>query len=899
MTDMPHDVSLNPPGMIRTTPFSPARLFQIRVAIILIVASNLLSGAFLASASSALNIRKLAGGGAQVSWQLSAEQLLQGGIYQLQRSSNLSNWENLVDIDLRPSSIPLDTNEFIDLDPGPIRFYRLVRGQTVLASAATGSELYGFSEQFQRSLGELGQISVQEFKTRYGKSDQYLDGVSYDPSDAGFWDSMEVPAGNPDPNNPTADPNDLRQNNWGLNEEETALFKKQGFVVSGRMGDHSFVDTYYKIFTDDLPVFVTLDSVLHAWNRNFITMLSEFEEVVLVSEFRTILSEMRDQLPVLAESTSEALIPSLHDADLYLSVALSLLADETIESILGQSNADVHQMLALVKGEALTEVSLFGRTGPELVDFSQFRPRGHYTRSPLLSSYFKAAMWTGRVDLRVAGPAKFSSPRELGTAIILHDAMSSAQQLESYRNFDEIIQTFVGLSDSMTVTQLTTVMEAAGIGALSEVTSLEKLEAIQRRIEAGTLGTQAIASHGYFTSSGGPKFRLPRSFTLFGQRFVMDSWAMGKVVFDQILWNNEKVNRRLPSGVDVAFSVFGNSAASDILADRIQNGSGVPFRDGYPIQHHLGALHDLFSALPESLWQDNIYTGWLYTLRQWAQPLDESVPEVFRTREWAYKNLASQLASWTQLRHGTVLYAKQSATFPVLCSFPYSYVEPNQLAWEALASMAENTAARMENLSLSGSALVFGGPFGPELVSKHDIVSKQRAAMTRFKETCLKLAAIVEKQNAGEALTSTQTNYLKNMVEIMTDYVGQRSYSGWYPQLFYQRSEIQEPHSSELWDPVVTDVHTDFPDASDPGTILHEGVGNTAMMVVSVDCEGRRIYAGPVFTYYEFTSGPGVFERMTDEEWKAKLIAHEEPAEPEWTAGHRVSGSIRIPHSVR
>ena len=102
---------------------------------------------------------------------------------------------------------------------------------------------------------------------------------------------------------------------------------------------------------------------------------------------------------------------------------------------------------------------------------------------------------------------------------------------------------------------------------------------------------------------------------------------------------------------------------------------------------------------------------------------------------------------------------------------------------------------------------------------------------------------------------------------------------------------------AELWDPVVTDVHTDFPAAlhGDPGTILHQAVGNTALMIISIQCQGTRVYAGPVSTYYEFTSGPGNFDRMTDEEWKAKLLSGNQPAEPEWTSGHRFPGKVTVP----
>src|SRR5450631_2823061 len=41
--------------------------------------------------------------------------------------------------------------------------------------------------------------------------------------------------------------------------------------------------------------------------------------------------------------------------------------------------------------------NLYGRS--RFVDWSQFRPRGHYVRNAALEAYFRAMMWMGRVDL--------------------------------------------------------------------------------------------------------------------------------------------------------------------------------------------------------------------------------------------------------------------------------------------------------------------------------------------------------------------------------------------------------------------------------------------------------------------------------------------------------------------
>src|SRR5262249_46385749 len=67
-------------------------------------------------------------------------------------------------------------------------------------------------------------------------------------------------------------------------------------------------------------------------------------------------------------------------------------------------------------------------------------------------------------------------------------------------------------------------------------------------------------------------------------------------------------------------------------------------------------------------------------------------PEAMRTREWALKTVNTQLASWAQLRHDTVLYAKQSYTGVPACSYPAGFVEPLPQFWERFRTMAARAA---------------------------------------------------------------------------------------------------------------------------------------------------------------------------------------------------------------
>ena len=61
-----------------------------------------------------------------------------------------------------------------------------------------------------------------------------------------------------------------------------------------------------------------------------------------------------------------------------------------------------------------------------------------------------------------------------------------------------------------------------------------------------------------------------------------------------------------------------------------------------------------------------------------------------------------------------------------------------------------------------------------------------------------------------------------------------------------------------------------------------KGAGRVAVTMVAVDNGvDRMVFAGPVFSHYEFTKPYGV--RLTDEQWKEYMSAGFIPDPPPWT----------------
>src|SRR6478735_8945130 len=196
----------------------------------------------------------------------------------------------------------------------------------------------------------------------------------------------------------------LVQDKLALSPEERASFKRDGVVNVDHQQRYSMASAYYAIFTRDLPVLITTDSILHALHRSYDSILESLES----DEFTKTLSatlEKSHQAMRGASVITPKLRESYGDVDLYLTVARNLLGPAksdgklAVPSLLG-NDAKAKVLLDKVAAFELEMPPAFSELygGHRAIDYSQFKPRGHYTQSPELSRYFQTMMWLGRAD---------------------------------------------------------------------------------------------------------------------------------------------------------------------------------------------------------------------------------------------------------------------------------------------------------------------------------------------------------------------------------------------------------------------------------------------------------------------------------------------------------------------
>jgi hypothetical protein len=219
-----------------------------------------------------------------------------------------------------------------------------------------------------------------------------------------------------------------------------------------------------------------------------------------------------------------------------------------------------------------------------------------------------------------------------------------------------------------------------------------------------------------------------------------------------------------------------------------------------------------------------------------------------RSQAWQHKQLQTQLASWAELRHDTILYAKQSYTAFPSCEYPTGYVEPYPEFYARLASFADGAKGR--------------------LAKAFNVPAAMGDYFDRFSSVTRKLEALSRKELAGRPFDSDEQAFVKKTIDIRGGGSGPPKYDGWFPSIIYGYPST--------WEPTIADVHTD----PESHKVLEVAVGDVGFVVVAVDNEAHRAaYVGPIYSYYEFPSG----ERLTDEAWRSMIDQGKLPPRPEWT----------------
>lgn len=645
-----------------------------------------------------------------------------------------------------------------------------------------------------------------------------------------------------------------------LSVRQRASLEANGFVVVPQ-GHEQIYQIYQGASDGGTPVFVTTDAVLHAFHvlYDYALRLAEMEH--FIADLEGLTAAMVEAAEADYASTTGPVQEAAWQNLAFFGVAARLLDDRA--DIPAPVRDAVQQELALIdahRGFDFSPIFNAYRPCPEndpacyWEDYSQYVPRGHYTRNEDFERYFRAMMWYGRMSFHLTVPPDpESARRETRSGLLIVRALYEAQvgeeqALDVWERIYEPTAFFVGTADDLTVYDYAGLAQEVYGGLPDPATLADEAKLDEFIAAARELRPPAIVG-GLVTDQEDPE-EVTMGFRFMGQRFIPDSYMFQELVYDKVdgyrgtgqpFTISPMGNRVFPRGLDIP-AVLGSARALEILA-----AEGDTDYNEYAEQ--LAKLRAEFAALPQEQWTQNLYWNWLHTLQPLLEVKGEGYPYFMQAPAWVDKDLHTWLGSWTELRHDTILYAKQSyalleTAMEVEPERPKGYVEPQPEVYARLAALAAQMQAGLGDRGLLGDEMGW--------------------KLEQMEQLLLDLKGISEKELQGEPLTDDEYATIRaigDTLETLTTF----------------SEEIEGEITSEADErmALIADVHTD-PNTSQ---VLEEGVGDAFPIYVIVLVEGQQVVTlGGVFSYYEF-KWP-MADRLTDETWQAMSP---KPDRPAWT----------------
>jgi hypothetical protein len=305
----------------------------------------------------------------------------------------------------------------------------------------------------------------------------------------------------------------------------------------------------------------------------------------------------------------------------------------------------------------------------------------------------------------------------------------------------------------------------------------------------------------------------------------------------------------LPKGLDIP-AAMGSKEALNILTQM-----GETKYQKY--SENMSKMQTYLAGLPNENWTQNLYWGWLYQLRPLVDVKSSGYPIFMQNNAWVRKELNTFLGSWSELKHDTILYAKQVYAELGGGDHPEKkddrgYVEPNPYVYARLASLLKMTSEGLEMRGL--------------------LTASMKDNLSKMEQLTISLKTISEKELNDEKLSDAE-------YELIRSYGGQLEH--FWLEINKDESQYKELGQRDFLDQNPAAIVADV--ATDPnGQVLEEGTGKISEIYVVVPVDGKlRITKGGVYSYYEFPWP--LSDRLTDTKWRELLNSGQAPTSPSWT----------------
>ncbi len=592
---------------------------------------------------------------------------------------------------------------------------------------------------------------------------------------------------------------------------------KNGFVVVPadiRLFQYAYEGNTY----GGWPVFVTTDVAYHEWHQLFDKTLRDLEQNVLLPKLEKLVSGSLD-----AAHAQTALLAGTPLAD----------AAARVEQLFEVAAAELQLPVELgpfaQQEKTLIDAHAGSKESPLLgvkVDYSLFTPRGHYTRTPELTRFFLGMSVLGELPFCLPGTldCKGTQPARLG--ILAARTLAGSPGLQSlWHEIYEPTAFLVGRSDDYTPLEVAAAAKQVDSGWLKDPRAFAK-DAAVAKVVAALVKARPVRIN--------PERAAIR---YLGTRFVIDSYVLDQLVYPNV--GTSEKPRLMPSALDLA-AVLGSD-----FAYQVEKKAGASGYANYDSQ--VAKLKQEVADRPAAEWGSTVYDAWLYALQPLFVQHGDQFPDFMRTPLWAAKDVQTGLGSYAQLKHDTVLFAKQFVAEGGGEPIParLNWVEPDPVAFARLVSAVDLLRTGLAERKL--------------LMPRAGALMRDEIKLFAF------LERVAKDELAAQPISKADNDRLT--------FIG-----GELEALWFRTSDlpVNGPATADQADAIVADL------GSSATGVLEVGTGRTDRIYVLVpDGKGGfDVALGGVYSYYEFTSPPGV--RLDDSTWRAELDQEKQPARPSW-----------------
>lgn len=635
-------------------------------------------------------------------------------------------------------------------------------------------------------------------------------------------------------------------NPFQLKEFDSKLYNmlgRNGFAIVPAEHNQLF-HVYEKNDYADFPSFVTTDLYLQLFHLYFDCVLRDVEEKHLDSLMMVFSSQMEAEMKTLTSSQDAEVKAAAEFGQAWFAVASWLFSHDKAPA--SAATLNVPEAYKKMVMEEITKAfdaengysDMLEYFPPEeMFGYSLFRPRGHYTRSKVCSRYFRGMMWLQTAHFGTNKPSKMKQ-----IALIANVFNQQPKLRAIYNKVSEPITYLMGTPDNVTIIQVANQIKEMGLPIEQLLSSRKDMANLTKDIEEIAKRQMRIE----LKKTRGSKYVVD----IMPQRYQPDAEALIATT-DQ---DSPVSLRPCPKGLDW-MAVMGLPGAERILMDELKEAQ--KWAD-FP-----KALTTARKKAATTPWEACVANQWMYTLQSLGDTA-QSLPYFMQSPQWQKKNLDTALASWAELKHDAILYAKQPMLAECGDGGPEppvvkGYVEPNVKFWEKAIALV----TRMDKVLTT---------YGLQ-------TEKAKAVYERIKEMAEFCRDISKKELNGGKITDEEYN----QIEIIGSTVENISL-----ELVSEDNEMlqgwSDVVSTDKKVAVVADVFTASGEnvAIDNKCVLYEGVGPAYEIYVVVEIDGSLyLTRGAVLSYREFTrliSDP----RMTDEEWQEELKKSPTGGTPSW-----------------